>query len=178
MILPQLDSESLLGCLCEDFCLAVLAELELLFNLKYFDLVCCLWVFFFSTCCLNRTYFLVQLQLWNQTKSGTGTYTLFFFAQASLRTQRNWAMAKNTCISWLWPPTTVERIVPLRTCWSRSVSSPPANQAGKVSKLSSTHCSLPTVQLSLVRCVFVEQKQSTDAESWQATVIKKIIWLF
>lgn len=34
-----------------------------------------------------------------------------------------------------------------------------------------------TCQPSLVRCVFVEQKQSTNAESKQATIIKKIIWL-
>lgn len=144
MILPQLDSESLLGCLCEDFCLAVLAELAVLFNLKYFDLVCCLWgcCFFLpavSAVLISRCSFEIK-QEWHR-----HLHSVFVFAQASLRTQKNWAMAKNTCISWLWPPTIVERTVLPRTCWSRSVSSPPANPAGKVSKLSSTHCSLPTI---------------------------------
>lgn len=41
-MLPQLDRKSLLGCLCNDFYLAIVAELAVLFILKFFVLVCCL----------------------------------------------------------------------------------------------------------------------------------------
>lgn len=73
------------------------------------------------------------------------------FAQVSSRTQRNWVTVKSACTSWLWPPTTVERTVPQRTCWSRSASNPPANPAGKVSKLRSAPCTVAP-WLSLFLC--------------------------
>lgn len=81
----------------------------------------------------------------SKTRTGEDKYWGFAdrfscFIQASSKTQRSWATAKNACTSSPWLRMTVERTEPLKMFWSRSASSLPASPAGKVTRPSSTHC--------------------------------------